>query len=72
MAITIDSGSALVNGEANDAADVNARFTTMDASIEDALSWLTEITDGIELKTTVVAAGAFKTILELEWDPSDA
>ena len=71
MAIAINSGTALVNGEANDASDVNARFTTMDASIEDALSWLTEITSGIELKTTEVAAGAIKVPLELEWDPSD-
>jgi hypothetical protein len=71
MAIAIDSGTALVNGEANDAADVNARFTTMDASIEDALSWLTEITDGLNVETTSVAAGAIKTVMEVEWDPSN-
>ena len=56
MAIAIDTGTALVNGTANDAAGVNARFTTLDASIEDALSSITEITDDVEFKTTNVAS----------------
>ena len=71
MAISIDTGTVLVNGTANDAAGVNSRFTTLDASIEDALSSLTEITDGVEFKTTNVAASSIKTVVELEWDPSD-
>jgi hypothetical protein len=71
MAIDIDSGTALVDATANAASGVNSRFTTMEASIEDALSSFTEITDGGEFKTTSVAAGAIKILLGLEWDPSD-
>lgn len=71
MAITIDIGDALTDGTANSATEVNTKFTTMKTDIEDALSFITEITDGLEFKTTNVAAGSIKTISELEWDPSD-
>ena len=71
MAIDIDVGDALVDGTTNSASEVNTRFTTLEASIEDALSALAEITDGWQVLTTNVATGAIKTALELEWDPSD-
>ena len=72
MAIDINVGTALVEGTTNSAAEVNTRFTTLESSIEDALSFVTEITSGLEIKTTEAAASAIKTVLELEWDPSNA
>ena len=72
MATTIGIGTAHVSGDRLSPTDVNARWTTIKSSIEDAMSAFTEITDGLELKTTSVAAGAVKTMLELEWDPSDS
>jgi len=71
MAITVDVGLALVNRTVNSPSVMNTRFTTLKASLEDALSSFTEVTDGINITTTSVAAGAVKTMFELEWDPSD-
>ena len=71
MAITIDVGTAHSDGDRNSPTDFNTRWTTVKSSIEDALSFLTEITDGWNVKTTSDAAGAVKTMLQLEWDPLD-
>ena len=57
MATTIGIGTAHVSGDRLSPTDVNARWTTIKSSIEDAMSAFTEITDGLELKTTSVAAG---------------
>ena len=46
MAITVDVGTALTDQTNNSVSELNTRFTTLKSSVEDALSWLTEISVG--------------------------